>query len=477
MPPLVSQLGDEPSVNGVPASIPTTALLGLVDLEIYRTQLASVFPVSRDEYPLDSLTAIQRQRASDWITRLSTVSADTRRAAVGGWQSVLFAEIAVRAEQDSVARRIIDARLAELTGDPARQSYVLFAYIGLLADPTQDSARLARNVLVAERYLTKLRGLPSKGYRTRNDSTSVLERKWRATDTLIVAYAELGDTAQVIIHAEGVWSYVMAHGISERSMPLLSPYGHVVKALMQTPVGRARIVALAAPLKALAHRAATEFVSPISDDQRIRAGAIENLVDRTIRETQEWLALLGRPAPALAAHAWLNTSDSGYATPPRSRGFADGRVHVVLFGAFSRNDRTSVLDRLQRSFPSEVEALLVTETQGYTGPDIVTPHAEVAWLTRYLRSVRHFVMPVAIWAGSKIPAGFVPEGHYAVSRPEPTPNEAPYHASMLGMSCVLIDRHGIIRAYQDIHTRRNEIRLRHKIQALLADPDSRSSSP
>jgi hypothetical protein len=86
-------------------------------------------------------------------------------------------------------------------------------------------------------------------------------------------------------------------------------------------------------------------------------------------------------------------------------------------------------------------------------------------------------MPIAIWAGSHVPAGFVPEGQYAVLRPEPTPNETPYHASMLGMSCVLIDRHGIIRAYQDIRTRRNEIRLRRKIQALLAEPNPRGSSP
>jgi hypothetical protein len=456
--------------------VPVTAALGLVDLLQYEEELRSVFPVSQDHYPQDSITQIQQARAADWYSRLATTPSADQVYAVQGRAQIPFAKVAARAANDTAARRLFDRRIAELVGNPAQQSYALFEMIATLADPTQDSTRLVRNLTMAEQYLTRLHALPSGGYKTRNDSTSVLERQWRAEDTLVVAYSEAGDTAAVLAHTRRAMSYIPMFGVNERSFPLNSAYVHVIKALGQTVSGRAQIMAFSTIWLAMAHRAATELPATTTDKDRRRALGIEEGAKRYVNEVSSWLALLGTPAPSISAHAWFNTPDSVYSDTPKVHRMADGRVHVLIFGGFYSNDRLSVFDRMFRRFP-DVDMVFITNTSGSAGPDILEPRDEVTWLSRYLLGVRRFTMPIAVWAAHKVPAGYVPEGHYQVFRPEETPNERPYHENMLGMHCVMIDKRGIIRFYQDVSTRKDERILQERMQLLLSEPASAGAAP
>ena len=185
-------------------------------------------------------------------------------------------------------------------------------------------------------------------------------------------------------------------------------------------------------------------------------------------EYTTWFALLDTPAPPLQAHLWLNTSDSLYGPTPRTRPFDDGRVHVIAFFSIYYEPGWSIFNRIQTQFGSAVDAVVAIKTRGTAGPDAASPSAEAAWLTQYLREVRHFTMPVAIWAGSMRQVGYVQEGHYPTFSPEETPNEKPYLANMLGGTwCIVIDTHGVIRFFQDLQTRQDEVALRTRIQSLL----------
>lgn len=479
-PPPVPQVGLEVRVNGGTAMVPVTAALGLVDAQLLQWQLESVFPVSQMYYPLDSLAQVHQQRAAAWAHRLNAVPSTEQPHAVLGWQRVPLAELMARASNDTAARRLFDTRIAELRGNPVQQSYALFEVIATLADPTQDSARLARNVAVAESYLQTLQAVPRRGYATRHDSISVLERQWDAEDTLVVAYDALGDSARMLAHARRAITYATSFDLDQCGVRLSSSYLRVVRALMSTQVGRAQIAAFATSLLAVAQRMSTELPATATDEQRQRARQLESDERRLIEEIASWLGLLNTQAPAISAQAWFNTADSTYDPTPRTRSWADGRVHVLMFGYFFDDTKLSVLDRIQRHFPTGVEATFVTTTSGYAGPDLLGPSDEVHWLSRYLLGLRHLTMPIAVWAGKKARTGFVPEGHYVVMRPIPTPNETPFQAGMLGslgkVGAILIDRQGIIRFFQDASTRRREAALYRRIQSML-DETAPTSDP
>lgn len=474
-PPAVPQVGVVPRVDGGSALLAPTGALGVVDLNAYRRQLRSVFPESQDRYPMDSIVDVQQRRATAWMSRLLSVPAAEQAHAIGGWERVPLAELAALAGNDSAARRIFDARIAELASDPAQQSYALYELVATLADPTQDSARLARNVAIAEQYLKPLHALPVSGYKTRNDSTSVLERQWRSEDTLIVAYGVLGDSAHVVAHAKRALSYVPALGVSERQFPLNTTYGQVVRAFAQTPEGRTQLAAFSTPLLAMAHRASTEIPATATENQRRYAANIEPQLQSEVREVAAWLALLNTPAPAIKANLWLNKTDSLYGPQPRTVSFADGQVHVIAFGDVQSNARMYPLNRVHEAFPHGVETIFITSTSGSVGPDILEPADEVAWMRQYYKGARHLSTPIAIWAGGKVQTGFVPEGHYPVFSPVEEPNTNPYHARWLGLlgeTCVIIDKRGIIRFYQNMATRAQEVVLHNRIQMLLNESTS-----
>jgi hypothetical protein len=437
----------------------------------------TLFPVGQTYYPNDSLIDVQRARAADWVHRFETLPTDQRSYAVNGWERVPFAEIAAMAANDSASQRLFDARIAELANAPRERSFALFEIVATLADPTQDSARLVRNLAVAETYVKALRAIPSGGYKLHHDSVAVLYNQWLAEDTLALAYGIVGDTTKLFLHARRLLPYGVILGVRERGTPLGRAYERVLHALDQTPAGRARIVAFEPEVLAAVRRAATEVPTEATAEERRDLQQMEPNFRRYMAELAALYALLGTPAPSISAHLWPNTSDSAYADAPRTVRFADGKVHVLFFGDYYNSNQLSILNRTQQRFPQGMQVMFIMNTHGSAGPDLTGPRDESDWITRYLLGIRHLEMPFSIWAGKKVPSGFVPEGQYAVLRPEPTPNEKPYHANMLGrFTCVMIDKQGIIRFYQDFQTRKDETVLWKRIQLLLNESVSATPS-
>lgn len=463
-PPAVPEMGTFARVDGGSTMAPVTAALGVLDRNRYDIALHSIFSISQPVYPADSIYRLGQQRSDAWVTRLRSPQA--AGAGTTGWQAVSLARLAAYAGRDSLARRLFDQRLEELASNPAEYSYVSFQAIAALADPTQDSARLGQNVELAERYAAKLRTLPVTGYRTRNDSASVRTRQWLAEDTLLVAYGVLGNIPQVLAHAARAIKMLADLGGEERFTPVRRIGSHVEAALAPTAQGRATLVPFCARLLATIRVAATTGLAGASVDTRVQAETELSMLERQVAETNAWLAMLGEAAPPITAHSWLNTSDSLYRAVPLSRGFNDGRVHVLMFGGdrydVYGNDRLPILDRMQRMYPADVEVVLVTATTGAAGPDVVPPSDEVAWLARYYRGMRHLTIAIAIWAGTKVSTR---DG----TMPEPSPNGKQYYSDKMEHTCVVIDGRGIIRAYQPLATRAHEVALRRIIDALLAE--------
>jgi len=418
-----------------------------------------IFPQSQPYYPLDSIKEVNRARAAAMVNRLTGLSGEERTYAIDGWKSVPLAELAAAAGNDSMARRIFETRISALSNSPAEKSFVLLKAVSILATPTQDSARLARNMVLAEGYLKRLHAIPSGGYKTKHDSLAVLERQWRGEDTVLPAYAALGDVDKLLEHARRLMSYVTVLGFYERGVVVGQAWQRVFDALTETREHRGRLQAFEPTVLEMA-----------------RLAEVENKLKDMIDRANQWLALFDHPAPPIVAHAWLNTPDSLYDSIPRKRTFDDGRVHVLMFlRGLEDQTRPGVLSRIQQEFGKDVDVLLVLNTEGYAGPDIVEPRVEVEWLKRYLIGRRHLTIPMAIWAGSKVPDGFVPEGHYAVRRPEPELNSEPYHLNSWGTSCALIDKHGVVRYFLDAKQRTDEVKVRQRVRELIAEPASSPS--
>jgi len=147
-------------VDGGISMLPVTSMIGSVDQRSAAGVFESIFPESQPYYPLDSIKDVARTRAEAWVNRLNRLSGEERAYAIGTWKSVPLAQLAVRASNDSMARRIFETRIAALASAPAEKSYVLFTAVATLADPSQDSARLVRNVALAEEYLKRLHAVP-----------------------------------------------------------------------------------------------------------------------------------------------------------------------------------------------------------------------------------------------------------------------------------------------------------------------------
>jgi len=464
-PPPVPVTGAVPLRSGSMTTIPISAAFAFADMQWYGRQLETLFPMSGPLYPADSLRALRAARAKGWIERLRAERA-AGHPGVTGWELVPFAQLAVLADDDSLAIQLFDARAAELTQLPVEQVYVYSEAVAAFVDPLQPAAQLTARLRLAERYVARLRKIPLQGYHTRQDNFSVVTRRARVEDTVIVAYDILGVPSQVLAHAEERIKLVAYLTPENRGGLLMQAYRPAALSLALHLGARAQFDTL--------HRCFTEITRSITttwagDSVSSRAQNIANFTENahaTIKVVDEALAWIGTDAPAIPGHAWLNTSDSAYQQAPRERTFRDGKVHVVLFMGVDDDGSESVLQRLQRAFPHQVETLLVTATTGANGPDLVATPSEVAWLERFYVGLRKFSTPIAIWGGVKVPAeqseGKV--GHV----PESSPVDTSRYRFRMG-AFAIIDGNGKVRAFQDGSSRLQESLLWQRVQSLLAD--------
>jgi len=461
--PDVADVGRLSRTDATSGTVPTTATLAVSDLQLFDAALATRFPQSADAYPVDSIHAMRVARATAWITRLSAA------AAPSGNQQLDFAAVAIAAEHDSLARRLIDARLRAMPASRAtapERSMALAIAIAVLTDLRQPARLLQINTRVANEYLAQLRAIPTTGYATRSDSTDILHRQCDAEVAFLLAGDALQSSEMVGTHNRSFLQCTAALGITERwsMIQRAYPYREVATALVAQPNGRAVLDSLNTRLEAL--------LSPLAAE-RVSAGVAAHATNEVaaFHERVEWFDALGTLAPPITAHAWLNTATPAYASAPVTHTFAAGAVYLLAFGP-AESGMLPILDRLHRTVPDNVHVLFVTQTTGTIGPDIAAPAAEVEWLTTYYRTKRHLTLPIAIWAGDRV------RGDYGSSSPAPSPSAEVYHADLVNGMCIIIDKAGRIRAYADAVSRDDQSRLLDRVRAIAREsgPDMNTNT-
>lgn len=471
-PPAVPEVGWLTTVAGARTSILITPATALIDVRMYRAQLSSIFPIGASYYPADSLRQLGVARARQWVDRLRA-----GKTPIDGRALVTFAQLAMEAGQDTLAKRLFDVRLAELTkgkklisGErtvPIERSLTLDAAIQTLADPTLDSARIVANLPGLRTYAMQLAAIPTTGYGNKSDSAVVLYRQFDVAVALLLASDAAHIAKDVLVQSEHILSLIPQFGLGERFSLLGQryPYREVATTLVAQPNGRARLDSLNARILVLGVPRDAEFPTDMSEDRR-------EMIRRQSRSAIEAriasFALIGREAPAISAHAWLNTPDSLYAPTPRTRRWNDGTIHVLVFGD-QEQDNLAILERVQRHFAAGVQVIFVTSTEGNIGPDIMAPGDEVAWLRGFYHDIRHVTIPIALWAGAKVP------GPLNTSTPMRSMVYRDYYVQFLGGLCVLISGDGVVRGYEPLRTREDEIRLIDRIERLRASQATRTS--
>jgi len=460
--PPVQQTGVVSGTDGHVLTVPLTAAFALEDLNKYQRQLGALFPRSADVYPGDSLDALQIARATEWLIRL-----EKNGDGVRGRQRIALAQIAFRAERDSLARALLDQRIVETATDVPERSLTLSAAVALFADPEQPGERLATNLPVAQAYADRLWLLPTKGFHTQADSVNVQRRKVYATSALMRGGKALRDPAVLWPLVDKFLAAIetLPHGDRFDLLRWSFPYQAVAASFPDS--------LRAAKLSALKIRLDSLVVPRAGDGSLGRAPQNRDRYLRAIHENFVALSLIGHPAPPVVAHAWLNTPDSLYAPTPRTHPFDDGIVRVIAMGS-RETEILSTLDRIQRGFSRDgaggVQSVFVTQTVGSAGPDVVSPPDEVAWLRGYFKNVRHSVMAIAVWAGDKT------TNEYGWHEPQPSPMPARYELAFRYGNCVVVDGHGRVRAYASLDSRADERALVALLSALRSETGRHSTA-
>jgi len=471
------QVGDLSASQGRPVTMPVSAATAVVDIRSYIEQLESVFPPSALYYPADSIRRLKVARATAWVQRLQASSTH-----MTGRELLAFADVAIQAEQDTIAQRAFDQRLHELADgrpvDPGMRSATVERSLTLMdavmafSDPTYDPARLVRDRPIARAYLKQLQALPDQGYTIRNDSTVVADRKMVVVIDPIMKYAYLavdGDslmTSMLLEYLDTGLTLLSHKSGADRTGSLTNaiPWSAVSLAVLHLPNGRARLAAIRARIDSLVTFRPGEFAE-LSPERR---AAKQAYVRQMIADRFAFAERIVNPLPSITAHVWLNTPDSVYDSVPRTHPFDDGRIHVMILGKPSA-PRLTRLDRIQRKFAGKVQMLYVMETEGYTGPDVVDGPTEAAWLATYFRDVRHLTIPIAIWVGKKV------RGENGTSMPIPSPSMQAYKETGLTdlqSFAIIIDGRGRLIAYRSLEDSIDEMRLVESIRRVLTVPQS-----
>jgi len=459
-------------------AIPATSAIALADLTQYAAQLETMFPPSGAMYPADSIRGWRAARARAWTRRLTRNGVLSPSSDASG----ILAQVALIGGDDTLARRLFDARLATLpTTAPERSLILATAVYGFteMANGRGTTARRSEVALSsAAQYTDQLIALPLERLPTRSDRADAQQRRLDAARLLLDGALARGRVPDVLTQVDrwiGLVQHIRNVGDNTRfSMLHDFPYARVIAVIARgqggaPSGGRATIDALNARLVALvALQAGDSWPGDAWQGRPIPAATRETILANFAAATQEVLAPaehLDHPAPEIVAHAWLNTSDSAYSSVPRSHTLADGVLRVVTLGAVE-DTVFSMLERVQQRFPrvgaGAVEVVLVTATMGAVGPDLATPADEISWLRHWYHDVWQVTFPVAIWAGSKT------ENEFHEFQPAPSPNDTTYQ--FLESVCAIVDGHGIVRSYHPLVTREDEAELVRQLRALGGMP-------
>jgi hypothetical protein len=119
------------------------------------------------------------------------------------------------------------------------------------------------------------------------------------------------------------------------------------------------------------------------------------------------------------------------------------------------------VQRIQEQFRGRIAVVVLAETQGRILDDLVEAEDELAWLSGLWLGHEGLTMPIAIWSGVKQPALF--HGR------RPTASPLTDYGWPHNQDIVLVDTHGTIRGYGDLHSRCGQAAVLRAIDYLLTE--------
>jgi hypothetical protein len=415
--PAVRQVAEGPGIRG-------TASEAWLDLTLFgRWQDEEILP-TRASVPLDSMRAVMVARARRWIDSLMATGSPGR---VRSFQRDAAGRVAVASEQDSVARRIIAARLAE-PGLSLQDSAATYA----MAVEAFTSGHVPERLRVAEGYLARLDRL--------GGDAAVWQMEGHLT--MLIAAEQLRRPDDVIAH--GMRACALVSKVPyELRRPVYTLYylRPLLEAVQRTPSERATVEGVLQQLR----DAAEPSVTLMAINPKVAREASERM--QSANEVAAIVKMIGQPAPALIGNWWSAPEDAGRTTTlpsPRSHSMTDGHVHVVsmpVSGNPFALGSLAILQRVQSELGSAVHVVIAPSLDGAWGYRFVPADEEAKRLTDVLRRRVGVQIPLVFNITEKVKnadGGIVPASD---------PNWQAYNRLLLKPAEVryLIDRGGRIR--------------------------------
>jgi len=470
--PSVSAVSQFQTVRGTPVQGTVNATAAFGDVEMYRAQLESLFPLDAEHYPTDSIRQLIAARAAAWIARLQPMAAFTSHRML-----IAYARLAIRAQRDSVAYQLFDRRLEELM--PGRsvapgersveveRALTITGIVMALADSSQPPDQRQRNIRRAVRYARQMAAIRIKGYSTVSDSTSILIAKgwvWR----VLFHAGYVSNTPDVVFESsDQILATRKEFKYKEWMTNILEGYRYreIAAMLLAQPHGRER-------LDSLQRRLLT--VIAVGPDDSIPAGDPEHWRTAPSEGLRRQFAIfdrIGQPFPPIKAAAWINTPDSLYNEQTRAKTWNDGIIHIIVWADMSVNE-VPLANWLAARLPPGYQVVLVTWAEGRWAADAVSPSEDVALLRQWYRDRRRVRVPVGVKTGKRVPGMF---GMHPISY------DGLDYEDLAGWDfdrqCFVLDGEGILRWTSFLRTRDDATLMLERLKAMPASSHVTATPP
>jgi thiol-disulfide isomerase/thioredoxin len=387
----------------------------------------------------EQLDPILRQRARQWLDALPPNAAT-------GLQLDPLGQLAIITGQDELAAAQFARRVATPKLSVDDRAYTLLLAVRAFGVDAKNTARMQR----ALQYMARLDTMP----------VSAIVARFSAHSALGEAYYRAGDNTKVLAHLMTAFSLVPRVPFERR---FFSQYNGIFLVLADVlsglPDGRQRIDSMLTWLEPYT-RPSAEL---LAQDSTLRWKG-----DGEARELQKMVTmtnLLGRKAPAITAHYWINTPPPSI-TDPKYPGtevktLDDGKIRVIEFGHYGCPGCIAALPRmeqLKQRLPSSVEVWMVADEGDVWGATRCTPDEMVQHLTQFYVAKNGYTLPIAIWIGPRKPDS---DGGTVL---EESPTEKAYEFFSYPTFAV-IDGKGIVRRI----SASSEETLLSTVQYLLAE--------
>jgi thiol-disulfide isomerase/thioredoxin len=381
------------------------------------------------------------QRAQQWVVSLQTNP-------VRGLQLDPMGEVAVAAGQDALAQRQFAARLATPGLSVDDRGYTLLLAINAFGAKASNSARMN----TALGYLRQLDALPAR----------VVTNQFRARVRIAEAYYDAGDGARVIVHLTHAFSLVPTMSFERRNwLEFRRAFLILADVWSGQPNGRQQIDSMTTWL----HPYTNASPALVAKDSSYYWTS--RYAEREYRLLVQMTSFLGRPAPSITAHYWVNTvrpvsSDSVFGAVTKS--LDDGKIRIMEYGHYGcAGCRLALpkMERIRKRMPNNVEVWFVADEGDLWGATRCTPDEMAKHLTRYYVDRKGYGLPIALWMG---PREADPDGGSLIRE---SPMSAAYQ--FVGVPTFIVtDGQGLVRHIQFGFS---EPILMRSVQYLLAEAE------